>query len=250
MYKAIIVEDETRSRTVLTKLIDKYCPEVSVVAAADSVKSGVTEIETHKPNLVFLDVQLTDGTGFDILSQIDVNGIAVIFTTAFDQYALKAFRFSAIDYLLKPIDIEELKSAVGKVTRSFDQDLSTQKLEHLLSNLRRDPHADPIMLISTADSVEFIDIRDIVRCEADGAYCTVFLRDGQKHVASKVIKEFELLLDGYGFFRVHQSHLVNLRELSKYSRADNQLILRDGSRIQLARSRKENFFKELDKLRI
>jgi len=234
----------------LQKLIEKYCPELNIEDTADSVESAVEVITRVQPDIAFLDIQLTNGTGFDILERTDVPGMAVIFTTAFDQYAIKAFKFSAIDYLLKPIDIDELKEAVKKVTHGTHQELLQTKIQHLISNIRRAPDDTPLLLISTSETVEFVDINEIIRCQADGAYCVVHLRNGNRLIASKVIKEFELLLDGYGFYRVHQSHLINLKELSKYSRADNYLVLRDGSKIQLARSRKENFFKELSRLRI
>lgn len=250
MYTAVLVDDETRSRQILQKLILKYCPEISIGGTSDSVDSAISMINKIKPDIAFLDIQLSNGTGFDILEGTDVPGMSVIFTTAFDQYAIKAFKFSAVDYLLKPIDIDELVAAVKKVTTGAQNELLQTKLQHLINNVRREPEEAPILLISTAESVEFVDVSDIIRCQADGAYCVIHLRDGKRLVASKVIKEFEMLLEGYGFFRVHQSHLVNLRELSRYSRSDNYLLLRDGSKIQLARSRKESFFKELNKLRI
>ena len=231
-------------------MLEEFFPEIKVVGMADSVETGVLVINEHAPEIAFLDVQLTDGTSFEILEQLDYSNLSVVFTTAYDQYAIKAFRFSAVDYLLKPIDIDELKAAVAKVIANVGNGATNQQIDHLMQNVNRDPGLDPMLLISTAESIEFVDIHNIIRCQADSAYCNVYLKNGQRLVASKVIKEFELLLEGYGFFRVHQSHLVNLRELKKYSRSENLLILKDGSRIQLARSRKDNFFKELSKLKI
>lgn len=250
MIRTVIIEDEERSRTVLQNMLGTYCPELEVVDVAASVEDGVKAIRQSQPELLFLDIQLTDGTGFDILEQLDYANIAVIFTTAYDQYAIKAFRFSAVDYLLKPIDIDELKTAIQKITAPQHMSLAQQKLEHLLANIRRSPEDDPVLLVSTMDSIEFVNIRDILRCEADGAYCTLIMKDGTSVMVSKVIKEFEMLLQDYGFYRVHQSHIINMREIRKFSRPDNALIMRDGKKIQLARSRKEQFFDALNKVKV
>lgn len=247
--KAIIIEDEERSRIVLQNLVETYCPGVEVVGTADSVISGTRLVKAERPDILFLDVQINGGTGFDVLDKSEGLTAAVIFTTAYDHYALKAFKFSAIDYLLKPIDIEELKAAVRKVAASSRQDEEQYKIRNLLSNLKH-PEEDPVLLLSTLEAVEFVRIRDIVRCEAQGAYTQVFLRDVKPVMVSKVIKEFEYLLQDFGFYRVHQSHLVNLKEVRKYVKSDNYLLMRDGAQIQLARSRKDDFFNVLHKVQL
>ncbi len=247
--KAVIIEDEERSRIVLQNLLETYCPEVEVAGSADSVASGVKLIRSLQPDVLFLDVQITGGTGFDVLEKINDVKVSVIFTTAYDHYALKAFKFSAIDYLLKPIDIEELKAAVKKVTVSGQQEEDQYKIKNLLSNLKN-PNEDPVLLVSTIEAVEFVRIRDIVRCEAQGAYTQLFLRDARPVMVSKVIKEFEYLLQDYGFYRVHQSHLINLKEVRKYVKSENYLLMRDGAQIQLARSRKDDFFNVLHKVQL
>lgn len=247
--KAVIIEDEERSRIVLQNLLETYCPEVEVVAMADSVSAGVRELRTHNPDVVFLDVQINGGTGFDVIDKMDHIQSSVIFTTAYDQYALKAFKFSAIDYLLKPIDIEELKSAVRKATESNQSIVRQYQMQNLLSNLKN-PDEAPVLLVSTIDAVEFVRIQDIMRCEAQGAYTQLFLKDSKPLMVSKVIKEFEFLLQDYGFYRVHQSHLINLKQVRKYVRSDNFLLMRDGAQVQLARSRKEEFFSALNKVQV
>jgi len=247
--KAIIIEDEERSRIVLQNLLETYCPEVEVVGEADSVISAVKTVISLKPDLLFLDVQIAGGTGFDVLEKLNDLKVSVIFTTAYDHYALKAFKFSALDYLLKPIDIDELKAAVKKVSASTVKEEEQYKIKNLLSNLRS-PNEDPVLLVSTLEAVEFVRIRDIVRCEAQGAYTQLFLRDARPVMVSKVIKEFEFLLQEYGFYRVHQSHLINLKEVRKYVKSDNYLLMRDGAQIQLARSRKDDFFNVLHKVQL
>lgn len=247
--KAVIVEDEERSRIVLQNLLETYCPEVEVVAMADSVSSGVRELRTHNPDVVFLDVQINGGTGFDVIDKMDHIQSSVIFTTAYDQYALKAFKFSAIDYLLKPIDIEELKTAVRKATESNQSIVRQYQMQNLLSNLKN-PDEAPVLLVSTIDAVEFVRIGDIIRCEAQGAYTQLFMKDSKPLMVSKVIKEFEFLLQDYGFYRVHQSHLINLKQVRKYVRSENYLLMLDGAQVQLARSRKEEFFNALNKVQV
>lgn len=246
---AIIIEDEERSQIVLKNLVETYCPDVEIAGTADSVSQGVRLIRNSNPEIIFLDVQINGGTGFDVLDQIDGLNAAVIFTTAYDHYALKAFKFSAIDYLLKPIDIEELKSAVRKVSAQTRRDEDQYKIRNLLSNLKH-PEEEPVLLLSTLEAVEFARISDIVRCEAQGAYTQVYLKDTKPVLVSKVIKEFEYLLQDYGFYRCHQSHLVNLKEVRKYVKAENYLLMRDGAQIQLARSRKDDFFNVLHKVQL
>ncbi len=247
--KAVIIEDEERSRMVLQNLLQTYCPDVTIAASADSVNAGVEAIEHHHPDLLFLDVQINGGTGFDVLDRLKGNHPAVIFTTAYDQYALKAFKFSAIDYLLKPIDIEELKTAVRKASAAPEQAEDQYKIQNLLSNLKN-PGEDPVLLVSTLEAVEFIRIRDIIRCEASGAYTQLFLRDRKPVMVSKIIKDFEFLLQDYGFYRVHQSHLINLKEVQRFVKSENYLVMRDGAQIQLARSRKDEFFNILHKVQV
>lgn len=247
--KAIIIEDEERSRIVLQNLVQTYCPELDVLGTADSVASGIEAIQKHQPDLVFLDVQINGGTGFDVLDKVRGANLSVIFTTAYDQYALKAFKFSAIDYLLKPIDIEELKNAVRKAISSGDRSDNQYKIQNLLSNLKN-PTEDPVLLVSTQEAVEFIRIRDIIRCEASGAYTQLYLRDRKPVMVSKIIKDFEFLLQDYGFYRVHQSHLINLKEVQKFVKSENYLLMRDGAQIQLARSRKDEFFNILHKVQV
>ena len=247
--KAIIIEDEERSRIVLQNLLETYCPEIEIVGTAEAVPAAVKLIRSIQPELLFLDVQISGGTGFDVLEKVHDLNLAVIFTTAYDHYALKAFKFSAIDYLLKPIDIEELKAAVRKVLTTSKLEEEQYKIHNLLSNLKN-PNEDPVLLVSTLEAVEFIRIRDIIRCEAQGAYTQLFLRDSKPVMVSKVIKEFEFLLQDYGFYRVHQTHIINLKEVRKYVKSENYLLMRDGIQIQLARSRKDEFFSALHKVQL
>jgi two-component system LytT family response regulator len=246
--KAVIIEDEDKCREVIRQLLIGYCPDVEVVAEADSVSTGVEMLRSNDPDIVFLDVEINGGTGFDVLNQVRELDAAIVFTTAYDQFALKAFKFSAIDYLLKPIDIDELRAAVSRVSSRGGRAVSQYQIQNLLSNIRN-PQEEPVLLVSTLDAVEFIPIRDIIRCEAQGAYTHLMLRDSKPVMVSKVIKEYEFMLRDHGFYRVHQSHLINLTEVRKYVKSDNYLLMRDGAQIQLARSRKEDFFNAMNQAR-
>ena len=172
--------------------------------------------------------------------------MAIIFTTAYDHYAVKAFKFSAIDYLLKPIDIEELKSAVRKAQAIGSQNLSAQKLQALLESRHKAAARRPILMVANSDAIDFIKIRDIVRIEAQGAYTKFYMNDDRTFVASKVMKEFEFRLKDHTFCRVHQSHLINLDYITKYMRAQHSILMSDGSLISLSRSRKHQFFAMLE----
>ncbi len=243
--KTIIIEDEERNRVVLQSLIESYCPQLNIVGSAESVRDGINLIRRVMPKLIFMDIQLRGGTGFDILDKLPDLQASIIFTTAYDQYAVKAFKFSAIDYLLKPIDIDELKQAVARVIALGNNEMNEQKFQNLLNNLKAGHEEKPIMLVSTLDSIEFIKINDIVHVEAQGAYSKIHLVDGTSLLASKIIKEFEYLLSDHAFYRVHQSHIINVRYIQKYLKSQNCFELEDGTRIQLARSRKEQFFEIL-----
>ena len=240
--KSVIIEDEERNRIVLQSLVETYCPEVQVVGHAESVSTGIDLIIKSQPDLIFMDIQLIGGTGFDILDKLDRLEAALIFTTAYDQYAVKAFKFSAIDYLLKPIDIDELKNAVKRALNAEGKHLNGQKIQNLLSNIKLNPNGKPVLLISTIDTIEFVKIQDIFRMEAQGSYTKIFLKSGKFLLASKVIKEYEYLLTEYAFHRVHQSHLIHVDSIDKYLKGDHCFRLTDGTMVQLARSRKDQFF--------
>lgn len=244
VLKAVIIEDEEFSQKLLNNLIDRYCPEVEILGIAGSVNAALELLNVNQPDLIFLDVRLGEGNGFDVLQQIKDKRIPVIFTTAYDEYALKAFRFSAVDYLLKPIDIDELREAVNKVkSKRYLEDMQ-MKIDHLLINLGP-KSSDPVITLSTSTSYEFIPVHNILRCEAQGAYCTVYTKSGDKVMVSKVIKEFEGLLKEFGFYRIHQSHLINLTEIKTYDKQNASLILKSGDYLPVAKSRKEGLFEAI-----
>lgn len=240
--KIVIVDDEESGRETLRNFLTKYCNRVEIVAEANGVASGIGQIVLHKPDLVFLDVQMQDGTGFDLLSGLSERKFQVVFVTSYDQYALQAFRFSAADYLLKPVDPDQLIEAVEKVRSNIEKKEITSKLDVLVSNVNRlEKIALPAM-----DGIRFVNIEDIVRCESDDNYTMFFMKSGESIVVSKTLKEYELMLKGMRFCRVHKSYLVNLKYISRYVPGDGgYLILEDGSHVDVSRRKKETLLEML-----
>lgn len=244
MQKAIIVEDEPRSRELLHDLIKVHCPEIEVLALTGTVEEAVTLIRQHTPQLLFLDIELQTGTGFEILQQIlDLNP-AVIFTTAYDHYAIRAIKFSAADYLLKPIDVDELKEAVTKVlerTKENHQQL-TASLIHNLNQLQY--NRQPTLTLSLANELEFVPLQHIIRIEAAGAYSTFYLTDGRKIMVSKNLKEYELLLANHQFMRIHNSHIINLNEIKRMLKTDGgYAVMSDGFPAMISPKKKDEFIR-------
>lgn len=240
--RAIIVDDEKHSRETLQNLIEEFCKEVEIISTESNINDAVLAIKLNKPDLLFLDVELQTGTGFDILEQLDTLNFEVIFTTAFEQYALKAVKFSSLDYLLKPIDLDELQKAIDKAKKIKDKEVYHMQLEVLLSNLKKkDPKGDKICL-STSDGFEFVDIADIVYCKAEGSYTSFILKYENKFLVSKHLKEYENLLGDHSFMRVHNSFLINLREVKKYIKADGGYILMNNNdAVSISRNKKDEF---------
>jgi len=246
MLDAIIIDDEHRGRKLLEVLLNKHCPNVNIIGQADSVQSGLVLINDKKPSLVFLDVEMPDGSGFDLLEKLDTIDFSLIFTTAFDQYALKAIKFSALDYLLKPIDEEELIAAVSKVDNGEKQDISNE-IDNFLHLYQKPKNVTNKIALSTMEGLAFVEIENILRCEADAKYTFVYLKSGKKLHITKNLKEFEELLTEYGFFRVHHSHLINLAYIVKYHKGrGGYVILEDGTSIGVAQRKKDDFLKQLN----
>lgn len=240
--KVIIIDDEESGRTTLRNFLRDYCPGVEVAAEAEGVVSGIGQIVLNKPDLVFLDIQMQDGTGFDLLEKLPERNFQVVFVTSFNHYAIQAFRFSAADYLLKPVDPDQLIEAVEKARQALSKNEITTKLDVLVSNINKlEKLALPAM-----DGIRFVRIDDVVRCESDDNYTTVFMKSGEKIVVSKTLKEYERMLEDLQFFRVHKSHLVNLKYVEKYVPGDGgYLILEDGSHVDVSRRKKEQLMELL-----
>lgn len=248
MLKALIVEDEFRNREVLRNLLTQYCDGVTIVGEAENTAQAISAMRTLQPDLVFMDVELGDGTAFDVLQNVGNLQSQLIFTTAYDHYAIRAIRFNALDYLLKPIDLDELRAAVDKARHSGPPD--AQSVQHLIANLASARQQNPVITLSTSESFEYIAVRDIIRCEAQGAYTRFFIRNKSPLLVSKTLKEYEPLLQPYDFFRTHQSHLINMHDVSRFVKADGGYVeLKDGAKIGVARTRREEFLAAMKDLR-
>ncbi len=246
MIKAIIVDDIPQAIDLLKNDLQNYCPEVEVIAEAPSVVSGTKLIKQLQPDVVFLDIELQDGTGFDILEILGDISFKIIFTTASDEHAIKAFRFSAIDYLLKPINPEELKEAVQKCKDS--QPDSRENVDLLLDTVKEKTSPRKLAL-HTLDKIQVTEIRDIIRCESSGNYTTFFFTDKQKLLVTKTLKEYEKLLVEFNFIRVHQSHLINADHIKEYIKTEGgYLVMRDGSHVSVSIRKKPMVMKLLDRL--
>jgi two-component system LytT family response regulator len=240
MIRSVIVDDEKPSREVLHNYLRDYCPDVEVVAAANSVKSAVKIIKKLEPELVFLDIELGDGKGFDLLESFENPGFRVIFITAYSEFAVKAFRFSAADYLLKPVKVDELKEAVEKVKNIYGKSISPDTFKILLKNLSDSGSSFSTLVVPHIKGFEVLRTADIIMCRADG-YCTNFYLTGErKVVSSKNLKQYEDLLSGDNFLRVHHSFIVNLTHVCSYTK-QGEIILTDGNRASIGDAYKESF---------
>jgi two-component system LytT family response regulator len=245
MIKAIIIDDEMHCRKTLGMLLKEYCPDVQVIDQCDDSESGVEAIKKGKPDLVFLDIEMPRMNGFEMLEQFSEIPFAVIFTTGYDKYAIKAFRFSALDYLLKPIGHEELKKAVQKIGHKSQHQLA-QQLEILLHRLNHQPSAINKIALPTMEGLQMIPVDSIISCASDRNYTVLMLKDKGKMIVSRMLKEMEEILEEYSFLRVHHSYIVNLNEISRYVKGEGgYLIMNDGSSIDVSRSRKEILLQKL-----
>ena len=245
MVKAIIVDDEPNCCKTLSLLLDRYCPEVQVTGIFHNGLDGLQAINTSSPELVFLDVQMPKMNGFEMLEKLPSVNFHLIFTTSFDKYALKAFRFSAIDYLLKPVDREELQKAIQKVLQRSEIPV-TEQLQILLQKINHPASSINKIALPTMEGLQMISVQSIISCEADDNYTTLILKNNKKLVVSCTLKVIEELLEDHSFIRVHRSFLVNLHEVEKYVKADGgYVVMSDGKHIYISRNKKEELLKKL-----
>lgn len=244
MITALLIDDDANLRAGMELLLARYAPEIKILGQADSVATGITAIDTLKPQVVFLDIQLSDGTGFDILEQVaQKNGQSsshIVFITAHEQYAIKAFRFSALDFLLKPVDPEELQKVIRKIHDVLQKNDSYEHIDLLLENIRRKVDNFKRIALSTSDGIHLFEISDIIRCESEDNYTRFYIKNNKPVLISKTLKEYEELLTEHGFERIHQSHLINLAYLKSYIRKDGgYVIMADNSNLPISQRKKE-----------
>ncbi len=243
MIRCVIIDDERESRTVVSNILTGCCPEVKIAGEADGVKSGLTLIGKTRPDVVFLDIRINDGTAFDLLEQINWTNFHIVFITAYEQYAIRAIRFSAIDYILKPVDPGQLIAAIERIkTLAPETNQSGERISNLIGNKKE---IDRIAL-PTLNGYNFVKLADIVRCEADNNYTLFYLAEGKKFLVTRTLKEYENLLSEKSFVRVHQSHLVNMNFVTSYIKGDGgSVIMHDGSEVEVSRRKKEEFLRRM-----
>ena|SRR6218665_991244 len=244
--KALIIDDEKKGREILQKLLEKYCPEVEVAGFGADAEEGYELIVKHGPDIVFLDIEMPNGNGFSLLEKFDRIGFQVIFTTAYETYAVRAIKHHALDYLLKPIDIDELKKAVESA-KSATGDKTTARYQEFIKDRRQEIITRIALPIK--EGIIYLTISEIIRIESDGSYSTFYLQDGKKYVVSKNLKEYEDLLPVKLFFRSHKSHLINIKKVKKYLRTDGYFAeMDDGSMIEISRRKKDEFLQLMNEI--
>ena len=249
MLRAVVIDDIEKIRKENIAIIKVTCPTISIIGQAESVASGIKLIKQLTPDLVFLDVEMADGTGFDLLQKLNPIGFKVIFITGYEDFAIRAFRFSAIDYLLKPLDSKELLDAVKKAEDSLSKEVFDMKLHNLFTNLERPKNLQKLVL-KTSDKIYSVNIQDIINCESDKNYTTFYFINAPKLVVSTNLKEYETLLSPHNFFRTHKSHLINMAYFDHFIKSEggNTIIMKNKSSIPLSVRKKEEFLVLLDSL--
>jgi len=244
MITAVLVDDDSNLREGMKVLLSRYAPEIRILGEAENVSDAVSVIDGMNPQVVFLDIQLANGTGFDILEKLtEKNGkieSQVVFITAHEQYAIKAFRFSALDFLLKPVDPEELQKVIEKIKNTVKKRDSFDHIDLLLENIRKKVDNFKRIALSTTDGIHLFDVSDIIRCESTDNYTTFYIKNSKPILISKTLKEYEELLAQHGFERIHQSHLINLAYLKSYIKKDGgYVIMSDNSNLPVSQRKKE-----------
>jgi len=248
MIKAMIIDDERHSSDALKILLAKSCPQVETVAICHSGEEGIKKISELKPQLLFLDIEMPHMNGFQMLEQLPATDFEIIFTTSYDQYAITAFRFSALDYLLKPIDKEELSKAIHKCLQNIEQKNTKDKIDILFKNLTQQNALDRTITLTSVDGIRFIKMKDIVRLEANGRYTKFYLVNKEVITSSRTLGDFEEVLSSNQFFRIHEAHIVNLLYIDRFHKGNSYVLLSDKTELPLARRRKEDFLKIIPKI--
>lgn len=238
--RAILIDDEPANVENLQALLSRHCPEINVIAYAMNQEAAARLIDLHQPDLLFLDIQLGDGSGFDLLKAVTATSFEVIFITAFDHYGIQAIKFAALDYLLKPVDIDELIAAVAKAAVKVKSKQSNQQLEFLLDHLKKDRTLPVKIALPQQKEIRYVIVDMILRCEAANTYTFFYLTNGDKILVSRALKVYADLLQPYGFIRTHQSHLINRRFVKSWIKEDGGLLLLDnGDQIPISKINKD-----------
>jgi two-component system LytT family response regulator len=246
--KAILVDDEPANLENLSNLLSKYCSQVQILATESTVEQAAISIREHRPDLLFLDIQMGTYSGFDLLNQLPDKSFEIIFVTAYDQYGIQAVKFAALDYLLKPVDIDELISAVQKAESRVKEKKQNQQLDFLLNLIKKGDSVPPKIALPQLQEIRYVQVSQIIRCEADNTYTNFFLSSGEKIMISRSLKEYADMLQPHGFIRSHQSHLINPSYIKSWLKEDGGiLLLTDGYKIPVSKPNRERVKNLLNK---
>lgn len=246
--RVVLIDDDTAVRDNLKILLSIYAPEAQIVGEANGVQAGLECIKSNRPDLVLLDVEMKDGTGFDLLAIYGQLDFKLIFVTGHNEYAIKAFKYSALDYVLKPVDPDDLKVALEKAGQAFDDKEQNLKVSTLVQN-KQAASTDKKVILKDAETVYLVAVKDIVRCESEANYTHFFLADGRRVMVSKTLKEYDQLFEGQSFFRAHQSHLINLLHFDRYEKKEGGIVhMKDGSTLPVAVRKKDALMSALENL--
>lgn len=246
MLRTILVDDEANSLSALTQKLIEHCPEVTIIGSYTKPAECIQAINELKPDVVFLDIEMPGINGFKLLQQVDYKEFEPVFVTAYDHYAIKAIRFSALDYLVKPVDIDELKSSVERAVQKKNNSSTNERLDLLLDHLSHPKKDFNRIVIPSQDSLRFVKIDDIIYLEANMNYTYIYMTGNEKHVVSRTIKEYEDLLPVSNFIRIHNSYIINKDYLEKYERGDGgQVIMSNGVRLDVSKRKKADFLKAI-----
>lgn len=249
MLRTVVIDDEMKAREAIQQMIKLYGDgEVEIVGSGKDVKTGVQAINKHSPDLVLLDIKMPDGTGFDVLNQFGKIAFDVIFITAFEEYAIKAFKFSALDYILKPIDPEELQDTIKRVISKREKSDINMQLQAMMENMHQGSVEDKKLVLKTTGSIHLVEARKIIRVTADRNYTKFYRIDDDPITVSRSMIKFEPMLEEYDFLRVHQSHMINLRRVKKYIRDEYVCIMEDDSQVPVAWRKKDILIKRFSEL--
>lgn len=248
MIKAVIIDDEINNQELISNLLKSYAENIQVVGLANSVDSAYKAIHEHHPDLIFLDIQMPDGTGFDLLKKFEKINFKIIFVTAHQEFAIEAFKYSALDYLLKPLSPANLLAAVKKAEETMGEDELNTKLKILLNNIAEPIKNKKKIVLKTMERIYSVDLDDIIRFESDGGYTKVYLTDGKRIMVSKTMKEFDDLLLDAGFLRVHHSHLINMNHLFCFEKTEGHVVMKDDSVVPVSNRKKDQLLELLNML--
>jgi two-component system, LytTR family, response regulator len=244
--QTILIEDDEKNIQVVSDLIQQFAPELEICGTAGHVKKAVQLIESKAPQLVFMDIQIADGTGFDVLRKLSTRNFELIFITAFDNYAIQAFKFAAVDYLLKPVGINEFKDALDKARTRINEKSRHQHIDTLLHNMIQQSSQDRKISVATVTGYEFLDLKDIIWCQSEGSYTTFHLVNNTKLISSRGLGYYESLLSANNFCRIHQSTIINLRFIKSYIKGKSGFVtMSNGVKLEISQRRKNDFLNTL-----